>query len=141
MARDRDIQGKVAAILSSRELILNIGTEDGVEVGDRFVILNDKALEVADPDTLEILGAVEVPKTVVKVVRVGGPHLATARTFRTVPGTPGLFGGPSIAGRPAHVETLDVQSDSVLKNQLGEDLYVKPGDIARFTEGTEYDDQ
>jgi len=42
------IKGKVAAILSRRELILNIGSEDGVEIGMKFVILNSKGIDVTD---------------------------------------------------------------------------------------------
>src|SRR6266704_4092986 len=126
------INGKVAAILSRRELILNIGSEDGVEIGMKFVILNSKGIDVTDPDSGEVLGTVEVPKTVVKVVRVDGPHLAVARTFRTLRGTPGIFGSmPSITGTPSRPETLDITPGSSLKAELSEEeSYVKRGDIA-----------
>lgn len=87
---DGRIRGKVAAILSARELILNVGSRDGVEIGMRFAILNSQGVNITDPDTGDTLGSVEVPKTVVKVVRIGGDHLSIARTFRTVRGTPGL---------------------------------------------------
>src|SRR5262245_12200727 len=73
-ARGR-IRGKVAAILSKRELILNVGSDDGVEIGMKFVILNSQGIDVSDPDTGKVLGTVEVPKTVVKVVRVDDVHL------------------------------------------------------------------
>src|ERR1700729_3501918 len=100
------IRGKVAAILSKREVVLNVGSEDGIEIGTKFVILNSKGVDVTDPDTGEVLGTVEVPKTVVKVVRVDNPHLCVARTFRTVRGAPGLFSSiPSFAGTPDRPET------------------------------------
>ncbi len=136
------IKGKVAAILSRRELILNIGSEDGVEIGMSFVILNSKGIDVTNPDTGEILGTVEVPKTMVKVVRVDGPHLSIARTFRTVRGTPGLIGTmSSLSGKPDRPETLDIASGSSLKAELSEgDSYIKRGDIALSTRGDEYDD-
>ncbi len=140
---DERIKGKVAAILSRRELILNIGSEDGVEIGMRFVILNRKGIDVTDPDSGEVLGTVEVPKTVVKVVRVDGPHLSVARTFRTVRGTPGIFGSSmaSIAGMPSRPETLDITPGSSLRAELSEgESYIKRGDIALATEGDEYDD-
>lgn len=137
------IKGKVAAILSRRELILNIGSEDGVEIGMQFVILNSKGIDVTDPDSGEILGTVEVPKTVVKVVRVDGPHLSVARTFRTLRGTPGIFGSSmaSIAGTPSRPETLDITPGSSLKAELSEEeSFIKRGDIALATQGDEYDD-
>jgi hypothetical protein len=138
------IKGKVAAILSKRELILNIGSEDGVEIGMKFVILNSKGIDVTDPDSGNILGTVEVPKTVVKVVRIDGPHLSVARTFRTLRGTPGIFGlsaMTSISGTPDRPETLDITPGSSLKAELSEEQsYIKRGDIALATEGDEYDD-
>jgi hypothetical protein len=121
--------------------ILNIGSEDGVEIGMRFVILNSKGIDVTDPDTGKVLGTVEVPKTIVKVVRVDNPHLSVARTFRTVRGTPGLFAMRGFAGTPDSPETLDIQSGSSLKAELSEeDSYIKRGDIALSTQGDEYDD-
>jgi len=137
------IKGKVAAILSRRELILNIGSEDGVEIGMQFVILNNKGIDVTDPDTGKVLGTVEVPKTVVKVVRVDGPHLSVARTFRTLRGTPGIFGSIAspISGTPDRPETLEITPGSSLKAELSEEeSYIKRGDIALATQGDEYDD-
>lgn len=136
------IKGKVAAILSRRELVLNVGSENGVEIGAKFVILNSKGIDVTDPDTGEVLGTVEVPKTIVKVVRVDGPHLSVARTFRTLRGTPGLMAGMSaITGTPSKPETLDITPGSSLKAELSEeDSYIKRGDIALSTYGDEYDD-
>ncbi|GAB3055078.1 hypothetical protein GCM10027053_14850 [Intrasporangium mesophilum] len=139
---DERIRGKVAAILSKRELILNIGGEDGVEVGMKFVILNQNGVDVTDPDTGAVLGTVEVPKTVVKVVRVDGPHLSVARTFRTIKGTPGILAlSTSLSGTPTRTETLDIESGSSLRAELSEqESYVKRGDLALSTEGDEYDD-
>lgn len=144
-SEDTRIRGKVAAILSRRELILNLGADDGVELGMRFVILNSKGIDVRDPDTGKVLGTVEVPKTVVKIVRVDGPHLSVGRTFRTIAGSPGissaLLGMSSITGTPSRTETLDIESGSSLKAELSEEeSYVKPGDLAVSTEGDEYDD-
>jgi hypothetical protein len=134
------IRGKVAGILSRRELILNIGADDGVEIGMRFVILNSQGVDVKDPDTGEVLGTVEVPKTVVKVVRVGGPKLCVARTFRTIRGINSAINMASILGTPSQTETLDIASGSSLKAELSEgDSYVKRGDIALSTMGDEYD--
>lgn len=77
------IEGKVATVLNERELVLNVGSEEGVEVGMRFKILYQGGIEITDPDTDEPLGNVEWPKTEVKIVSVQ-PHMAVGRTFRTV---------------------------------------------------------
>jgi len=77
------IEGKVASVLNERELVLNVGSEEGVEVGMRFKILYAGGIEITDPDTDEPLGNVEWPKTEVKIVSVQ-PHMAVGRTFRTV---------------------------------------------------------
>jgi hypothetical protein len=138
-SEDDRIRGKVAAVLSKRELILNVGDADDVRVGMRFVILNSEGIDVSDPDTGQVLGTVEIPKTVVKVVRIDGPHLAVARTFRTIAASPGLL--TSVSGEPNRVETLDIEPGSSLKAALSDaDSRIKPGDIAVETQGDEYDD-
>jgi len=142
---DSRIHGKVAAILSTRELVLNVGSEAGVELGTRFVVLNSKGVDVRDPDTGEIIGTVEVPKTVVKVVRVEGPRLSVARTFRTIPGRAGVLDAissmASLAGTPERIETLRIEAGTSIRAELSdEESYVKPGDIVVETKGNEYDD-
>lgn len=77
------IEGKVATVLNERELVLNIGSEEGVEIGMRFKILYPGGIEITDPDTDQPLGNVEWPKTEVKIVSVQ-PHMAVGRTFRTI---------------------------------------------------------
>ncbi len=142
MSDDNRVRGKVAGILSKRELILNLGEADGIRVGMKFVILNSKGMDVRDPDTGAVLGTVEVPKTVVKVVRISGEHLAVARTFRRIAGSPGILGAMSnISGSPTRTETLDIASGSSLRAELSEEeSYIKIGDVAVETEGDEYDD-
>lgn len=142
MSETARIRGKVAAILSRRELVLNVGEEAGVTEGMRFVILNSKGVDVKDPDTGDVLGSVEVPKTLVKIVRVDGPRLSVGRTFRTIAGSPGLFSATSmLAGRPDRKETLEIEEGSSLKAELlDHQSYVKPGDVALETRGDEYDD-
>ncbi len=64
------IQGKVARILNSRELAINIGSNNGVQVGMYFDVLDPKGENITDPDTGEILGSVMRPKVKVKVTKV-----------------------------------------------------------------------
>ena len=134
-------RGKVAAILTRRELVLNLGSADGVVIGMKFVVLNRQGIDVRDPDTGKVLGSVEVPKTVVKVVRVDGEHLSVARTFRTIRGNAGVLAGiAAFGGTPDRTETLDIAEGSSLKAELSaEESYIKPGDVALETRGDEYD--
>lgn len=139
---DQRRRGKVAAILNKRELVINLGVEDGVQEGMRFVILNSKGVDIRDPDSGRVLGSVEVPKTMVKVVRVESEHLAVARTFRVVPGTPGLGSVlAGMSGRPARTETLAIEPGTELRSELpDEESLVKVGDVALETQGDEYDE-
>ena len=138
------IHAKVAEILAVRDLVLNKGSDHGVEVGMRFAVLNRKGADVKDPDTGEVLGSVELPKTFVKVVAVK-ERLCIARTFRefTTGGGPlwsvmnqnflGLSSPPS-----KQFETLKTD-EARLKDELDEEeSYVKIGDPAVQMFGEEF---
>lgn len=76
------ISGKVAEVVSDREVILNRGSEHGVEPGMYFAILNPDMVGIQDPETGEDLGGFKVVKVVVRAVEVA-QKLTLARTFRT----------------------------------------------------------
>lgn len=76
------IRGKVAEVVSDREVILNRGSEHGVRPGMYFAILDPGAVGITDPDTDEPLGDIKVVKVVVRAVEVA-PKITLARTFRT----------------------------------------------------------
>ena len=76
------IRGKVAKILSDREVALNIGQQQGVQVGMLFAITDPIGDNITDPDTGEDLGCVYLPKTQVKVTEVSD-KLSVAATYRT----------------------------------------------------------
>jgi len=75
------IRGKVARILNSRELALNIGSKDGVQIGMEFDVLDPKGEQIRDPDTGEVLGSLDRPKVRVKIKSVQ-ERLSVATTFR-----------------------------------------------------------
>ncbi|QQM54202.1 hypothetical protein [Rhodococcus pyridinivorans] len=132
---DTRIRGQVAALLSARELILNRGSVDGVQIGMRFAILNRNGVNIKDPETGAVLGTVEVPKTIVKIVRLQGDNLAVGRTFRTVKS---VFGA-ALGGD--QVETLSIKKGSSVRAELDpEDSFVQVGDPVVETIGNEYDD-
>lgn len=75
------IRGKVARILNSRELAINVGTNDGVVVGMHFDILDQKGEDIIDPDTGETLGSIDRPKIRVQIVKVH-ERLSVASTYK-----------------------------------------------------------
>lgn len=75
------IIGKIAEVTSDREVIVNRGSERGVEVGTYFSVKGDP-IEVTDPDTGEPIGSVSPVKVVVRVEEVAD-KFCIARTYRT----------------------------------------------------------
>lgn len=75
------IRGKVAQILNSRELVINVGERHGVVADMYFDILDPKGEDITDPDTQEILGSLARPKVRVKITKVQ-ERLSIATTFR-----------------------------------------------------------
>lgn len=61
------LEGRVAAILNERELVINLGTNDGVVHGMRFAVLAASPLPIRDPETDEALGEVDREKVRVQV--------------------------------------------------------------------------
>lgn len=109
---DERIYGKVAEVVSDREVILNRGGEHGVHVGMYFAILDPSAVGITDPDTGETLGDIKMVKIVVRAIEVA-PKLTLARTFRTrrvnVGGTGALGIGAFARGmqEPEYVEKVE----------------------------------
>lgn len=75
------IRGKVARILTSRQLALNIGEQHSVTIGMKFDVLDPKGDDITDPDTGEVLGSLSRPKVRVKIIEVQ-ERLSLAQTFR-----------------------------------------------------------
>jgi hypothetical protein len=136
------IRGKVARILNSRELALNLGLEDGVMVGMFFDILDPIGEDIADPDTGEIIGSLERPKVRVKIIRAQ-ERLSVATTFRKRRlniGGAGLanttrFAGSALSGLFLPPEFTTKQETLKTQEKTWEDLseensYVKTGDPA-----------
>ena len=143
------ICGKVARILNSREIVINIGRIKGVMDGMYFDVLDPSGEDIRDPDTKEILGSVRQSKVRVKVTRVQD-KLSVAKTFRK--GTINIGGrGLDIASGFAgylmppnwitEYETLKTD-EATWENLKEEESYVKTGDpviqvIDEVDEGSE----
>ena len=126
-----NIEGKVAAIVNRRELVINRGADAGVQEGMKFRVM-DRLLEITDPESNETLGTLEREKVRVKVSEVH-PKFSLAMTYETYevsePNLTGIFG----AHRVTRVRTLQTTSDSV---QSPDDRVasVRAGDLAVLVE-------
>jgi|SRR5215204_3696076 len=133
--RSRPIEGLVAGILTERELIINVGDEQGVQNGMKFQVLTDVPTEVTDPKTGEVLGVVAREKVRVMAVKVE-PRYSVCRTYRvfTVPSGPLYFGNVNkplnrLAAPPREMpETLKASAADYLPALREEESFVKKGD-------------
>lgn len=60
------LEGKVALLLNEREIVINIGTEQGVLKDQIFGVYLPKPIEVRNPETGDLLG--EIDDIILKVV-------------------------------------------------------------------------
>ena len=75
------IEGKIAKILNTRELVINRGTNHGVRPGMAFAVL-EQQFGIVDPDTQEPLGNLDREKVRVRVSETH-PKFSLARTYET----------------------------------------------------------
>ena len=75
------VEGKVAAVLNERDLVINKGSDAGVKDGMKFKVIVPE-VTVADPDTGEVLGTIAKEKIRVKVVEVH-PKFSVGKTYET----------------------------------------------------------
>lgn len=128
------IEGQVAQVLNSRELVINRGDAHGVRNGMVFAVFDPAETVITDPETDKSLGSVYRPKVEVKIVEVQ-PHMSVGRTVRRIGGrTSGILGTGSIAsllyGSEPQVQTL--RADDALWEPITEaESYIKRGDAVR----------
>jgi hypothetical protein len=134
------IEGKVAKILTARELVINRGSAEGVKQGMKFEVLDPKVEDVTDPDTGASLGGIDRPKVRVEVTRLA-EHLAIARTYRSkrmnLGGTGAYFSASSAIAKqfqpPKYVRRYEtLKTDESTWEDLNEtESFVKTGDPVR----------
>ena len=78
------IRGKVARVLNTREIAINVGSTHGVTVGMYFDVMDADEADIIDPDTKEVLGSIERPKAGVKITYVQ-EKLSVASTYKSEP--------------------------------------------------------
>ena len=145
MTSTERLRGAVAAILNRQELVINLGSDNGVTEGMRFAILNRHGVDITDPNTSEPLGSVDVPKVLVEAVRIQ-PRITVARTFRVTRRNVGGAGslGIGLSGLfepPKWVEvreSLRSQEMPAIAELDESESYVKVGDPVVEVRGEEF---
>ncbi|GGX95794.1 hypothetical protein GCM10007160_24270 [Litchfieldella qijiaojingensis] len=113
-------EAKVATIIDKYRVVINRGANDGVRVGQRYLILNIGD-EIFDPDTGESLGQIEVVKGKGEVTHVQD-RLATLQTIES----------HEIRRRPSGLLALAQFSDVEVTSEPKAFIDPEVGDIARL---------
>jgi hypothetical protein len=146
VSEQEPLRGAVAAILTDRELAINLGSDNGVKAGMKFAVLNSKGLDITDPTTEEPIGSIAIPKVIVEVSRVE-PRVSVARTFKKRrrniggQGLGGLAGMGNLFDPPKYVdewESLRTDQKPQIKELPESASYVERGDPVVQVLGDEY---
>lgn len=125
------LEGAVASILSSTELVINIGSNKGVKRGMKFAVLARTQLDVPDPYTGKRLDSLDREKIRVEAAEVRD-NVTICRTYRVkaIPAGPLLRTSLADLYRPASEvkETLSVERESLPPPLPEDDAYVKVKD-------------
>ena len=75
---------KIAKIISTTELVINAGSKQNINVGDKFQIIDKVGSEpVMDPDTGKSLGTLDIIKGMVEVTAVY-PNMSIVQSERNI---------------------------------------------------------
>jgi hypothetical protein len=144
------IPGEVAAIIDEREILLNVGKNQGVQPGMRFAVIGKIPVMLKTGQTVHV----DYPKTVVKIVRLQDDDFSIGRTFRTIRGRKGVdFSkplssvsyGPSVyeilsRDIPDRVETIMTGNQETILGSSPKSRVTKIGDPVRQLVGDEFHD-
>lgn len=120
------LKSLVARVNSRHQLVLNVGSADGVKPGDIFRIMSEDGIPINDPETGEQLGVMPVEKARVKAQTVY-PKICIVETYRTYTVGGGIGSLSTIFGPEREVrEQMDVEESA----EYEVDKTVKVGDTA-----------
>jgi len=120
-----NIEGKVAKVISDDEIIINIGSKDGVKEGDRFLVYQ-LGEEIKDPDTDKILDTLEVVKGRVKIIHAQS-NISTGITDEYEHKTRKIIRGNPLAGVLFGYSTEEHELEDIKKPLID----VKVSDLVR----------
>lgn len=136
MSDHKTIKGKIVRILDKRTVIINLGTNDGIDDSTVFRILSEPE-SIIDPDTNEELGKVNVVKSKVKAKTVNEKFtIATTNWTRRTYSFPvgDIFDSSNILGGSTKYEDVDHGELNVDDNEIEPwkaktEIPVKKGDV------------
>jgi hypothetical protein len=119
------IEGKVAKIIDEYTVVINKGSDNGVEENMRFIIY-EKGKEIIDPDSKESLGYFEYVKGKVKVDIVNEKYSIAKSYHQAIVGVPNYFNIGAIA--PKELPLDEETKKGLEKSGI---TIVKEGDLVR----------
>lgn len=137
--RSQDVlQGRVAQILNERELVINIGSDQGVKPGMKFSVLSETPVEIHDPQSGELLDTVDREKVRVQATEIRQKITICKTYVKRKIGGGALYSSDVLAGiaratdafRPPIeiVDTLKATDKSLPPPLSPEESYVKIND-------------
>ena len=125
------IEGKIAKVLNTRELVINRGSEHGVAQDMEFAVMEPQ-FSILDPDTHESLGYMEREKIRVRVSETY-PKFSLARTYETYTAhIPSAYEQAELASRGrtvTRVRKIIIESPDQSTDTIGQEgSTVKVGD-------------
>ena len=129
MMTEKRVEGRVAAILNARELVINIGLNKAVEPGQTFAVLAETPIQVKDPGSGAVLDEIDREKIRVKAHEVRD-MITICRTYRMKGGGFNLGFSKSLveAFAASQPETLRADDAEILPPLPEEESYVKIND-------------
>ena len=127
------LEGRVASILNARELVINIGSDAGVERGQKFAVLAASPLRIKDPTSGAMLDEIDRDKIRVEAHEVR-TKIAICRTYRMKGGGAGLRLSDAASAKlvdmfgPSRLETLRADDSEKLPPLSEKESYVKIND-------------
>lgn len=128
------IKGKILRITNEYTVVIDVGREQGVKLGTKFLIYAN-AGDLTDPDTKKNLGVLEIPKGEVVVKLVQENYSVAETEFESQKTSLGqILSMQLITTREAHkllpVETKDIKP-------VPENIFkVREGDLVRTVKDT-----
>lgn len=127
---------KIAKILDEYSVIVNAGTDDGIEVGDQFQILDKKGSAVKDPDTGATIGHLDLIKGTINVSEVQEKMcICTSPNYVSIPATSLLSSIRDITEAlpvSSRREKLNVDLDQVTGGLRKSDAPIQVGDSVKL---------
>jgi hypothetical protein len=126
----KKIEGRVAQILNAKELVINVGSDDGVVEGQKFAILAESPIEIRDPQTNDLLDTIDRTKVQVEASEVRS-KISICRTFRVFGPAFSYLNTTKLvleAMKDTRPETLRIEDDATPPPLTEEESYVKVND-------------